>query len=491
MKKKIVIILLLFIIITVYFFTTSYAYKQSNYNTYVKTNIKTNLYEKKNNTYNEIGYVGSDILLRLSNNDGNYFLIKDTNYYISSKDVKKSDDYYENISYDKYIPYGNIISYPTILYKYDDIAFNIDKEMKFKILAKDQNGYYVKYLNDIYLIKDNYKMELFDFDSLKSISVLSLECSDEKKNEVFSYINGDYYLININDFKLWIEDKIKLPKNSILVLDNTIVNDLVFIEDDRQNIIGSNIYYKYVIKDDTSIDRVKEMIDGIPLVKASSIPVLNYHFFYDKNSEVCNESICLDINDFKEELDYLNNNGYKTLTMNEFNDWMDKKIELPEKSVLLTIDDGAMGTDNYLPSILEEKKVNATLFLISGWWPLTKYNRSKYLNIESHGHDLHHDDYCENNVCGYKGLVLDKTGIKSDLELSIETIGSNLAFCYPFYKYDEELVESVKETGFKLAFAGGNRKTTRNDDKYKIPRYVIYKNTSINDFINILNKFNS
>ena len=48
------------------------------------------------------------------------------------------------------------------------------------------------------------------------------------------------------------------------------------------------------------------------------------------------------------------------------------------------------------------------------------------------------------------------------------------------------LIEALKETGFKVAFVGGNRKASQNDNKYAVPRYVIYKGTSLNSFINMV-----
>jgi len=48
------------------------------------------------------------------------------------------------------------------------------------------------------------------------------------------------------------------------------------------------------------------------------------------------------------------------------------------------------------------------------------------------------------------------------------------------------MVEALKETGFKLGFIGGNRKARRSDNKYAVPRYIIYKNTSLNSFINMV-----
>ena len=141
------------------------------------------------------------------------------------------------------------------------------------------------------------------------------------------------------------------------------------------------------------------MLEGKPYYEKTTnkVAVLNYHFFYGEGED-CNESICLDINIFKEHLSYLKENGFKTLTMEEFTKWMYKEIELPEKSVLITVDDGAKGTGkhngNKLIPALEEYQMHATLFLISGWWDVENY-RSKYLDIQSHTYDMHQYGPCK------------------------------------------------------------------------------------------------
>ena len=118
------------------------------------------------------------------------------------------------------------------------------------------------------------------------------------------------------------------------------------------------------------------------------------------------------MNKNKEQFKYLHDNGYVTLTIQQFNDWYDGKIEVPEKSVLLTIDDGGMGTSisdgNVLIPLLEKYEINATLFLITAWWSKDDY-KSDYLDVESHGFDIH-----KQGSCGDKRLVcLDKEQLKS------------------------------------------------------------------------------
>ena len=83
-------------------------------------------------------------------------------------------------------------------------------------------------------------------------------------------------------------------------------------------------------------------------------------------------------------------------------------------------------------------------------------------------------------------LCLTDEEVLSDLRTSINTVGSSTAFCYPFYVYNSHTIELVKQAGFKLGFVGGGSKASRNSNKYAIPRYHMYKNTSLVKFNNMI-----
>ena len=235
----------------------------------------------------------------------------------------------------------------------------------------------------------------------------------------------------------------------------------------------------------TCEEKRKVIVKKRPLVHTDGVAVLNYHFFYNNNLS-CGGSNCLHIDKFEEQLKYLTENNYKTLTMDEFVKYMYGEISIPSKAVLITIDDGAMGTGkhngNLLIPMLEKYQVHATLFLITGWWNINNYD-SPYLDVESHSHDMHTESYCQGVTRGAKMLCLSHDEVLNDLQTSMAITGSNKAYCYPFYAYNEDAVNIVKEAGFKLAFAGGSYKATRNSNKYKIPRFKITKNMSLEDFI--------
>ncbi|MDD3241570.1 MAG: DUF5011 domain-containing protein [Bacilli bacterium] len=272
--------------------------------------------------------------------------------------------------------------------------------------------------------------------------------------------------------------------------DNDLDKNVVINSDLNINKIGEYTIIYSISDSSNNKSFITRKIKVINKKIVEKVAVLNYHFIYDSDKESCNQSICISKNNFRKHLEYLKKNNYYTLTIKEFKEWIYNEKTIPTKSILITFDDGALGTGihngNYLIPLLEEYKMNATLFLVTSWWDKNNY-QSKYLNIESHTDNMHETNYCSNVSRGSKTLCLSKDELITDLNKSINTLGSNIAFCYPYYLYNTNLVNAVKETGFKLAFIGGNKKATKYTDKYKIPRFIIYKNTTIYDLGEILN----
>ena len=218
----------------------------------------------------------------------------------------------------------------------------------------------------------------------------------------------------------------------------------------------------------------------------NGIAVLNYHFFYDEEVEgdavKCNQIICLSTDNLKKHLDYIKDNNIFTPTMKELEMYIDGYIRLP-KSVVLTIDDGwrmQIGVD-----LLEEYQLNATVFLITSWWKEIDFlNKYKYVEYHSHGDNLHNQGVCPG---GQGGAIkcLKKEKLLNDLSASREKLDNTTVFCYPFYEYNNYSIEVLKEAGFTMAFGGNNEegryKVSPGINKYKLPRYVIYNNTTVNN----------
>lgn len=508
---------------------------KSHYNIYVKTNKNTDLYILKDGEYIKNSKVDANFDFELDNiniddTKQQYFKIKDTKYYIYYKDINKGEkkDY---VIPDNYLVFNQNIQTKnkTIFYQIGGESLTLNDIFSLPIRYSDDEYYYVIYLDKLLKVKKD-EVEVIDSintDSTKQeyISILYYKCignksecvTTDKLKEQLAYLKDNgYYTITLDDYKKWLNKNINLKEKAILLTTesnefdsivkeynfniNLLDSSLKFNNTNKKTTLESNqeSLDRYIIKRNTTIEDYKKMVLGeevkeiiIPSTNDSSqkIAVLNYHFFYDSSlGESCNESICLDTKDFEEQLAYLKNNNYKTLTMEEFRAWMYGEIELPEKSILLTIDDGAMGTGshngNKLIPLLEKYDAHATLFLITGWWDINNY-KSDHLDIESHTNDMHTGGLC-NATRGAKILCSSKEEVLADLKKSIEITKSTTAFCFPFYAYNNQAIANVKEAGFKLAFVGGNYKASRNSNKYMIPRYPIYKTTTLSQFINMI-----
>ena len=546
MKRKILlivcIIVSLILCVCLYFFlksSTINSIKKHYYKNVVVTK-NSNLYDKNKK---KIGTVSKDFTFELENikeikTSNTYFKIKDSNYYVYNKDVKRVDKIISDELNSNYLELNKNFKTKrkTDFYKEGKKVLSINNGIELSLLYMDEKYYYVKYLNRILGVKKDKSIELNDVEKedkeAKYISIVNYtkidNCNEEncisidKAKEQLNYLKeNNFYTITINDYINWKNNYIRLKEGAILLTTNEnndnvnslkdeykvnieLIDDntpLKFNNDNKTTNKESDInsLSRYVINTKTTIDKFKQITLGenvtyeVPKVEVQTssggqgIAVVNYHFFYDPTlNEGCNENICLDVKDFKEQLNYLKENNFKTLTMDEFRKWMYGEIELPKKSVLLTIDDGAFGTGkhngNKLIPILEEYNMHATLFLITGWWDVENY-RSKNLDIQSHTNDMH--DY---GTCG-KGHVVcaSHDELLADLQKSLQIVDNNNSFCFPFYSSSDLAVQTVKEAGFKLAFVGGNRKATRSSNKYLIPRYPIYKTTSLQQFINMVN----
>lgn len=66
---------------------------------------------------------------------------------------------------------------------------------------------------------------------------------------------------------------------------------------------------KYKVQDSSGnekeIKRTVKVVEKPVQTVIQKVPVLNYHFFYEKWSENCHESICLNMDKFREQLQYL------------------------------------------------------------------------------------------------------------------------------------------------------------------------------------------
>ncbi len=96
---------------------------------------------------------------------------------------------------------------------------------------------------------------------------------------------------------------------------------------------------------------------------AKQIPVFMYHYFYSKeNGEVSKNGNWLEVKDFEAQLKYLKDHDYVTLRMQDVENFMDGKVQLPKNSVSITIDDGTASIYKYAYPLLKNMGIRRRSF---------------------------------------------------------------------------------------------------------------------------------
>ena len=216
--------------------------------------------------------------------------------------------------------------------------------------------------------------------------------------------------------------------------------------------------------------------------KATAIASILYHFIYLNGDTSCQETICHSEEQITSHFSYLQQEQYFTLTTTEVLKFIKGEINLPKKSILITIDDGARA-EKFIP-FLEQYQLYATLFLVSSWYPKETF-ASPYLEIASHTHNMHTVGVCPMGQGGGINCLSEETILK-DLQNSRTTLEQTVAMSYPFFEYSDYAIQLVKEAGFEIAFIGGQTKIKVGINPYKVPRYTIFSSTSIGQLSRII-----
>lgn len=326
---------------------------------------------------------------------------------------------------------------------------------------------------------DNEYFKIKDTDYyIKYTDVIPLNSMQNSSIRYDNFIPFDYDIIIKPNTKITDGD------NNFLMIDSEIKVPLLIKEIDKYGFKYLNRLY-YVDKTNATLEKKEKTKKQT----ATKVLTLLYHFIYDPNEKACTQAICQTLEQFESHLKYFKENNFFVMRLEELEMYLEGKINVPQNSIVLTIDDGHISEKAI--RLLEQYETYATIFIITGHFEKFDKFSSPYLDTESHTNAMHKQYSCKG--MGNQGggiLCLDEEKAIADLKLSQEKLGGSQYFSYPFFDYNERAIEIVKKAGFKLAFIGQantNGFSKPGTNKYKVPRKTVFANTDIAELKKILN----
>lgn len=216
------------------------------------------------------------------------------------------------------------------------------------------------------------------------------------------------------------------------------------------------------------------------------IPILMYHYVYNPADPPDNlNANYISTTDLESHLQYLVEEDYYFPTWREVRAFVDGEIDLPEKSIVLTFDDGNKSFIEHGIPLLEDYDVKATAFVIA-----SKNGEEmaamdlQNVQLQSHSFDMHRGG----GSIGHGGIftALYAEDALADLKQSIEILGNGDAFAYPFGDYTEYCMMTVEEAGFLCAVTTEYGKAYPGSRPYALPRVRVSLGNDLETFVEMI-----
>jgi len=211
------------------------------------------------------------------------------------------------------------------------------------------------------------------------------------------------------------------------------------------------------------------------------ITVLIYHRFGEEKYPSTN----VKEERFRKQLEYLKSHDYTVISLHELVRYLKRSEEkLPERSVVITIDDGYRSVYDIAWPLLREYGFPFTVFLYAKatenrhWnyltWSQVREMKEAGVDFQNHGFAHHHMAFKP------EGMNTDeyRAWIRADLAVSTRILSEELKerpryFAVPYGEYNKILLDEVRSFGYEAILLQDPGSVSRDTDPFFIPREPI------------------
>lgn len=236
---------------------------------------------------------------------------------------------------------------------------------------------------------------------------------------------------------------------------------------------------------------------SIPAARAEGpvgVPILMYHKV-NPDPETGNLGLRVPPSEFDWQMQYLSDQGYHSVSLQEVRDYFKEGKPLPPKPVVITFDDGYRDNYTYALPILEKYGFTATVFVVVNTigkvnifdlgvqpvnqmmnWCELRDMASRGITIGSHTMDHPHLSEVSPDKALYQ-IKESKAALENGLGLPVKY------FCYPYGSYNQAVRKMVEQCGYEAATTTHQGLTYPSDDVFALKRVYVTGQLSHQKFI--------
>ena len=220
-----------------------------------------------------------------------------------------------------------------------------------------------------------------------------------------------------------------------------------------------------------------------PVVPQSQtrVAVLGYHNF--SNTKPVSDML-LRTSEFCQQMQYIQDAGLTVITMQDFLDWMSGARCLPERCVLITIDDGwrSVYTDAF--PVLKAYGYPFTLFLYTSYISGKGFSMTPEMIQEMLESGATVGSHSATHLYPSQWKRFDEASPEYAAQLQQELpdsvvqlkslFGNCSTYCYPGGYYTEPMLRALQEQGVSAAFTVLEKKVTSEENPLQVHRYMVF-----------------
>jgi peptidoglycan/xylan/chitin deacetylase (PgdA/CDA1 family) len=220
---------------------------------------------------------------------------------------------------------------------------------------------------------------------------------------------------------------------------------------------------------------------------AADVPVLMYHEI--TTSPFGSARLAVSPASFAAQVTYLRDNGFTGITAGQVASALAQGERLPNRSVVLTFDDGFADFHEAALPILQRYGFTATLYVTTGWirdaqfaagsapgpmlsWSQLSEVAAAGIEIGAHSHRHRELDQLDDRAL-YGELATSKEILEDGLATGVRGLA------YPFGYSSTRVRGLAQQVGYHHAYAVANRRIGPKPDLYALPRLTVSRATRL------------
>ena len=204
----------------------------------------------------------------------------------------------------------------------------------------------------------------------------------------------------------------------------------------------------------------------------ADVPILNYHKVDDFY-----HSLSIPPEEFEEQMKYLSEHGFTTITPDQLMAYLNHDRELPENPILITFDDGYLDNFTNAYPIMKKYGFTATIFLVTNKvgheGNFMTWDQVRTMQKDGFVFGSHTVSHAALTKVSREQGMMELTDSRKELEQQLGVKARY--FAYPTGAYNRQIEDMVKQAGYKAAFTIRYGQAGTESNPYALERIPIFR----------------